>query len=110
VAQILLRGNSALANAEEIEHMEMAGVKKVREFYPWADDKDAVHFFLDQAEYDSLSRWISLPSRIITNKSDVTIPVKRFVQLCNEFYQQATYRRFMPDHTYRTFFDSAETE
>lgn len=116
IANLLIFGKIALLSKSEIEHwetVEQDGKTTPRENLPWTDENSCVHVKMSDDEYQMLLSWIPAyygKMQPIYQNGELLISVKHFELLCEDACSKFTYRRFMPDGTFRTFFDSAETE
>ncbi|MFA4906486.1 MAG: hypothetical protein WC645_08295, partial [Candidatus Margulisiibacteriota bacterium] len=117
-ANTLIFGKVALLSHSEVKHWETVMENEnesPKENLPWTDKNGWVHMKMSEAEAQMLSAWLpeyfgkEVPYYDDQN-GEFIVYVKHFELLCEHAYDEFTYRRFMPDYEYRTYFDPAEAD
>lgn len=106
---IILEGTYALMGQKEIERVELVSGKPVKDNHAWTDWKGLVHVKMTSEEYERFKPWITpyqgqRQARYDEKSGELILEVYHFAQICNAAYGEFTYRRYLPDDRYRTFF------
>ncbi|MBU1617806.1 MAG: hypothetical protein KKF06_08565 [Candidatus Margulisbacteria bacterium] len=113
LAQQIIAGTYSLLSQKEMDHAALVDKTIEPGDLPYTDDNGLVHMNMTREEYAQLIAW--LPNyhggrQAMLRQGEMTMEVGEFVALCNSAYEQFSYRRFMPDDRYRTFWEAAEVK